>query len=101
VDDPLIAEYAHPGDFLDAMRVVAQGVDLTRWSRSLEAIQAGGQKLIWSSDGRNEQYDLTNDPTESIDQGPKDPDALHLTAHIESWLNRPTAKPGFHRPDPK
>src|SRR5204862_132429 len=73
VEDPLIAEYAHPGEFLDAMKTVAQGANLTRWSRSLEAIQAGGQKLIWSSDGRNEQYDLTSDPTESIDQGPNDP----------------------------
>jgi len=101
VDDPLIAEYAHPGEFLDAMKTVAQGADLTRWSRSLEAIQAGGQKLIWSSDGRNEQYDLTSDPMETTDQGPQDPDALHLSAHIESWLSRPAAKPGFHRQGPQ
>jgi arylsulfatase A-like enzyme len=99
VDDPLIAEYAHPGEFLDAMKEVAQGADLTRWSRSLEAIQAGGQKLIWSSDGRNEEYDLISDPSESTDQGPADPDALHLAAHIESWLSRPTAVPGFRLQD--
>ena len=97
VDDPLIADYAHPGEFLDAMKEVAQGADLTRWSRALEAMQAGGQKLIWSSDGRHELYDLTSDPMESTNLGPADSDALHLTAHIESWLSRPTAKPGFHR----
>jgi arylsulfatase A-like enzyme len=100
VDDPLIAEYARPSDFLDAMKEVVKGADLTRWNRSLEAMQAGGQKLIWSPDGRNEQYDLTSDPDETTDQGPKDPDALHLSAHIESWLNRPTAKPGFRLEKP-
>jgi arylsulfatase A-like enzyme len=100
VDDPLIAEYAHPGDFLDAMKEVAQGADLTRWSRSLEAMQAGGQKLIWSSDGRHELYDLTIDPSESTNQGPTDSDALHLAAHIESWLSRPTANPLFQLKTP-
>jgi hypothetical protein len=80
------------------MKEVAQGADLTRWSRSLEAMQAGGQKLIWASDGRNELYDLTADPTETTDQGPTDPDARHLAAHIESWLARPGCVPAFKRP---
>ncbi|HYV85102.1 MAG TPA: sulfatase-like hydrolase/transferase [Patescibacteria group bacterium] len=99
VEDPLIAEYAHPGEFLDAMKEVAQGADLARWSRSLVAFRAAGEKLIWASDGRNELYDLASDPSESAQVDPTDPDARHLAAHVEYWLSRPTTKPGFRPQD--
>lgn len=101
VDDPLIAEYAHPGEFLAAMKEVAQGADLARWSRSLEAFQAGGLKLIWASDGRRELYDLATDSSEMADQGGSDSDARHLAAHVEYWLARPAARPGFRPIDQK
>lgn len=65
----LVAEYYYPWEdlrFLDRL-FGADLPDVERFRRRLRAIQDGRMKLIWSSDGRHELYDLAADPQERFD----------------------------------
>ncbi len=98
--DPVIAEYARPVEFLQVMRNLAPDVDPARWDGTLVAFRVGGRKLIWSSLGRSELYDLRADPDERLDLFPQgtaparpDPSA------IEAWLRRDGVSALFRRVD--
>jgi len=97
-DDPLIAEYARPVEFIPVMRDLVPGIDTTRWERSLVAWRVQDRKLIWASDGRHRLYDLTTDPGEiaGLAAGPPGPGAG--VARVEAWLGRPGARPPLARP---
>ncbi|HZM71000.1 MAG TPA: sulfatase, partial [Candidatus Cryosericum sp.] len=62
---PLIAEFARPGEFLEVLKGVAVGVDMSPWDRALVAFRVGETKLIWGSNGRHQLFDLGSDPAEA------------------------------------
>ncbi|HYV17791.1 MAG TPA: sulfatase [Verrucomicrobiae bacterium] len=64
LDDPLIAEYARPSEFLPVMRGLAPGADLARFDAALIEFTWGDRKLIWSSAGPGSVYNLSADPGE-------------------------------------
>jgi arylsulfatase A-like enzyme len=93
-EDPLIAEFARPGDFLQVMKGLAAGVDLGRWDRALVAFRVGETKLIWGSDGLHPLFDLASDPAETVDLASSRPDAVSdYSRRVQSWLTRPNARP--------
>jgi arylsulfatase A-like enzyme len=60
----LVTEYLEP----DLTRFARfRGFDVTPFDRELRALRHDGWKYIWSSDGREELYDLTSDPGEARD----------------------------------
>jgi arylsulfatase A-like enzyme len=65
LEDPLIAEYARPSEFLPVMRGLAPQADLSRYDASLVEYTWGKRKLIWSSASPASVYDLSADPGES------------------------------------
>ncbi len=65
LDDPLIAEYARPSEFLPVMRGLAPQADLALFDASLVAFTYGGRKMIWSSAAPASFYDLSTDPGET------------------------------------
>jgi arylsulfatase A-like enzyme len=92
--DPLIAEYARPGEFLVVMRVLMTGHDTTPWERSQVAFRVAERKLIWGSDGRNQLFDLGADPGEANDVAGMHGDQVsEYSRDVLSWLQRPTARP--------
>lgn len=63
-----IAEYYYPRQMfsmLDADLVAANLDRLAPYMQRLRAVRRGDRKLIWSSDGRHELYDLAADPRET------------------------------------
>ena len=92
-DDPLIAEYALPVEFLPVMRELVPGFDTSRWERSLVAWQVRGRKLVWASDGRHRLYDLAADPRESSGLEASRVIPGDGVARVEAWLGRPGARP--------
>lgn len=100
-DRPLIAEFARPGEFLEVMKGVAAGVDLTPWDRALVALRVGETKLIWGSDARVQLFDLGSDPAEMIDLSSRDADqAKALALRVESWVDRPSSRLPHTPPGP-
>jgi len=92
--DPLIAEYAFPGEFLVVMRVLMTGHDTTPWERSQVAFRVAERKLIWGSDGRNQLFDLRSDPAEVNDvAGMQGDQVSEYSRGVSGWLQRPTARP--------
>ncbi len=67
-------EFGPPDMFLDVMREAFAEFDSSRFSRSLKAVRTLEQKLIWSSDGRHELYDLVSDPGETKNLFEKQPE---------------------------
>jgi arylsulfatase A-like enzyme len=60
----LVTEYLEP----DLTRFARfRGFDPAPFDRELRALRHDGWKYIWSSDGREELYDLTGDPGETRD----------------------------------
>jgi arylsulfatase A-like enzyme len=60
----LVTEYLEP----DLTRFARfRGFDPAPFDRELRALRQDGMKYIWSSDGREELYDLTSDPGETRD----------------------------------
>jgi arylsulfatase A-like enzyme len=57
-------EFARPSIFLDVMKTSFPGVDRSRFDRPLKVVRSDAHKLIWASDGRNEFYNLKDDPSE-------------------------------------
>jgi len=98
-EGPLIAEFARPGEFLEVMRALVPGLDLTPWDRTLVAFRVGETKLIWGSDGRHQLFDLDADPAEATDLAPRGAAGTsNLTRRAEGWLKRPAARPPYAVP---
>ena len=92
--EPIIAEFARPIQFLEVMQEVLKGADTRRWDRALVAYRVGDEKLHWSSDGRPLLFDLARDPGEEHDLAPSRPQRVAaLSARVEAWLRRPAARP--------
>jgi arylsulfatase A-like enzyme len=72
LDDPLIAEYARPSEFLPVMRGLAPQADLARFDAGLIEFTWGGRKLIWSSAGPGSVYNLSADPGETAPEPIRD-----------------------------
>lgn len=77
---PVVAEYAYPAQFLpyfpeEALRSNAR---LGSFKREIRSLQIGGEKLIWSSDGRHELYDVgrSQGPREFADVSRQSPDRV-------------------------
>jgi arylsulfatase A-like enzyme len=69
----LVTEYLEP----DLTRFARfRGFDPTPYDRELRALRCDGHKYIWSSDGREELYDLAGDPGERTDLAAADPERL-------------------------
>jgi arylsulfatase A-like enzyme len=65
---PIVAEYYFPAQALrlfEPNALVVHRDRLGRYLRRLRSIESGGLRLIWSSDGAHELYDLVADPTET------------------------------------
>jgi hypothetical protein len=87
-DRPAVLEYDRP---VQATRILEEHATpeekarLEVYQRRLQAIVAGGQKLIRGDDGLRELYDLAADPTERVDlasQRPTAPLELALDAIV-------------------
>lgn len=57
-----------------------------RFERIRRAIFQYPWKLIWSSDGQHELYQLIEDPSESINLWPQSTQSMDLLNSIESWI---------------
>jgi len=65
---PIVAEYYFPAQALGLFEpeaLAAQPERLGPYLRRLRSIESDGLRLIWSSDGAHELYDLTTDPNEA------------------------------------
>jgi arylsulfatase A-like enzyme len=71
-----------------------RGFDPAPYDRELRALRHDGHKYIWSSDGREELYDLTTDPAELTDLAATDPGrmAAFRTLH-QTWRADTTRQP--------
>jgi arylsulfatase A-like enzyme len=81
----LVSEYLEP----DLARFARfRDFDPTPYDRELRALQHDGHKYIWSSDGREELYDLASDPGERTDMAAADQGRLRAfrTLH-QAWLD--------------
>jgi arylsulfatase A-like enzyme len=67
-EDDLLFVTAEDGIFLDALRDViilgSREFDASVYTRRLKAIRVGEFKYIWASDGRDELYNISEDPEE-------------------------------------
>jgi arylsulfatase A-like enzyme len=65
---PIVAEYYFPAQALSLFEpdaLVVHRDRLGRYLRRLRSIESDGLRLIWSSDGAHELYDLVADPSET------------------------------------
>ena len=93
-EDPLIAEYARPGEFLEVLKEVAPELDPAPYNRTQVAVLARGWKLIWGSDGRHRLFDLGADPAESVDLSATRAELTKRVAgQAADWLIRADAMP--------
>jgi arylsulfatase A-like enzyme len=96
--EPSIAEFARPLQFLEVIREVIKGADVTPFNRTLIAYRVGDEKLHWASDGKHRLYDLAQDPGEETDLAAARPDRVAaLAARVEAWLRRPGSRPPLGR----
>jgi arylsulfatase A-like enzyme len=108
--DAIFSEYYFPSQVLSVLtpeerRRGAQR--LAAFQRRLRAIQMNGQRLIWSSNGHHELYDLRGDPGETRNLfDPQAPPAAYgsLAARLDGYLQSyggggPARAPG-PRPGP-
>jgi arylsulfatase A-like enzyme len=82
-----ISEYLAP-NLARFLRVVPN-FDVTPFKRQLRALRksASGDKLIWSSDGQRELYNLRQDPLEKHNLAERYPETVaQLTAELDNWL---------------
>ena len=68
--EPVFAEYYYPNQAFEAfgpdpMREHADA--LAPFARRLRAVEQGGLRLLWGSDGRHELYEIAKDPEEGVD----------------------------------
>ncbi|HKB07374.1 MAG TPA: sulfatase [Candidatus Polarisedimenticolia bacterium] len=96
----LVAEFARPIQFLEIIEQRFPEATIGPWDRELVAYRRGDEKLHWASDGRDRLYDLAADPGETTDLAVTRADRVReLTAEVESWLRRPSARPPLRLPD--
>ncbi|MGH7927574.1 MAG: sulfatase family protein, partial [Candidatus Binatia bacterium] len=69
------SEFERPGMFLDVMKKTFPQADSSPFDRALKAVRTQRHKLIWSSDGKHELYDLAVDPHEEKNLYKKNPEA--------------------------
>jgi arylsulfatase A-like enzyme len=63
--DFVVAEYSNGFDMLrNTLGDEGRGVDLSGYDRSLKCLIKGPYKFIWSSNGKNELYQIESDPPE-------------------------------------
>ena len=89
-DDRLaFSEYVAP--MMSQIHTVATGwpgLDVSRFTRRLRAVQAGDLKLIRPSEGEAELYDLSADPLELRDLAADRPEKVkELSGKLDDWLN--------------
>ncbi len=61
---PAFAEYEIFATVLENLRKVSPGFDTSKYARRLKSVRDGDFKYIWSSDGRDELYNIRDDPGE-------------------------------------
>jgi arylsulfatase A-like enzyme len=68
-DRAVLCEYYYPRQAIRGYRRLddRKSPGLDPYRRRIRSLTAGGVKLIWGSDGRNELYDLGADPDERVD----------------------------------
>lgn len=59
-----IAGYAIPLVWLNKLEGASREFDISKYARWLKSIHAGDFKYIWASDGRDELYNIRQDPEE-------------------------------------
>ena len=64
-DRAVYAQHLRPILFIDAVQEHFPGVPTARFLRRLSSVEKDGWKLIHSSDGQHELYDIANDPGET------------------------------------
>jgi len=87
VSRPLVAEYAIFGNVLELLTRANPSFDVSTYARRLKAIRTEELKYIWSSDGRDELYHISQDPGELnnlIDTEPEK--ARELKGLLNEWL---------------
>jgi arylsulfatase A-like enzyme len=89
-DRPVLAEYYYPEQVLRSMGGHAEERDaLQPHLRRLRSLRIGDHKLIWSSDGAHELYDLRADPGELVNRADADSGlAAELRSRLDSLLQR-------------
>ena len=89
LSDFAIAEYATVHNMLSNMKILSEHrFDFSTYARRLKTIRIGEFKYIWTSDGRDELYNVQQDPEELnnlIEAEPKK--AEELKALLREWLN--------------
>ena len=80
-----IAEYLAPRFILDEARRAHPDLDTTLWDRGLRSIRTATRKYIAATDGRNELYDVADDPYERTNLFGGHPDELELARTLRRW----------------
>lgn len=60
----IFAEYYTPIIYLEVFKKKYPNFDASQYDRRIRSVQFGDNKLIWSSNGKNELYNITDDPGE-------------------------------------
>lgn len=82
-----LAEHFKPVQFFERILRVNPDFDVRRYNRSLKAWRSTEEKYVWSSDGRDELYDLTEDPGQKENIARVKTDRVkELCAQLEDFL---------------
>jgi arylsulfatase A-like enzyme len=83
-----IAEYAIGLLWLDWLEKNNSQFDVSKYARRLKTVRTEKFKYIWASDGRDELYDIRQDPEELNNLVETKPEkARELRALLKQWLN--------------
>ncbi|MFC1980591.1 hypothetical protein ACFLVS_07150 [Chloroflexota bacterium] len=83
-----MAEHAIWTTQLDYLRKANHEFDFSKYARRLKAVRTNEYKYIWSSDGRDELYNIRQDPEELNNLIETKPEkARELKALLKEWLN--------------
>jgi arylsulfatase A-like enzyme len=99
---PIVAEYYFPAQALGLFEpesLAAERERLGRYLRRLRSIESDGLRLIWSSDGAHELYDLAVDPDE-VRNLAGDPRFATRERELHARLEAFVAESGGPRPLP-
>lgn len=100
-DRPIVAEYHYPYQSLSPFNSKDRvSPALAPYRRRVRSIQVGPAKFIWGSDGRNELYDLLEDPAERNNLVAARPEAA---AELEKRLTQligTATQPRANAPEP-
>ena len=95
--DAVFSEYRFPQQALglfSSSELEANRDRIDPHRRSLRALQRAGTRLIWSSDGSHELYDLTRDPGETENlYDPADTRAVELLRELDAYAGAATPDP--------